>query len=139
RDAFPGLRSLHIGYGLTETCGAVTINGGVELDRAPEAAGRALPIVELRVGDPPLAAGQTGEVQVRSSQSMAGYWPLGSDTPIDVDGWLRTGDIGYLDADQVLHLTDRAKDMIIRGGENVYCAEIENRLTDHPAIAEAAV
>jgi long-chain acyl-CoA synthetase len=138
RITFPALRGLHIGYGLTETCGAVTINTGADLDRAPQAAGRALPIVELCIGAPPHPPGESGEVQIRSSQTMAGYWPLGSESPISTDGWLSTGDIGHLDED-VLHLTDRAKDIIIRGGENVYCAEIENRLADHQAIAEAAV
>jgi long-chain acyl-CoA synthetase len=148
RERFPGLRGLHIGYGLTETCGSVTINSGAELAAAPQAAGRALPIVELTAGEP----GSPAEVRVRGSQLMLGYWPLGGsagsaaadqpidvDQPIDADGWLATGDIGYLDAGGVLHLTDRAKDIVIRGGENVYCAEIENRLADHPGIAEAAV
>lgn len=139
RTVFPGLRGLHIGYGLTETCGAVTINSGAELERAPEAAGRALPIVEVRIDPGERPAGGPGEVQVRGSQLMAGYWPLGSESPITDDGWLSTGDIGYVDAEGLLRLTDRAKDVIIRGGENVYCAEIENRLADHPAITEAAV
>ena len=71
---------------------------------------------------------------------MPGYWNKPEATAETVhDGWLHTGDIGYLDDDGYLFITDRAKDMIIRGGENVYCVEIENRLVEHPAIADAAV
>ena len=72
---------------------------------------------------------------------MPGYWgkPEATAEAITEDGWLRTGDIGYLDEDGYLYITDRAKDMIIRGGENMYCVEIENRLVEHPAIADAAV
>lgn len=132
RGAFAGLRGMHTGYGLTETCGAVAVNGGAELDAYPLAAGRALPIAELRTD-------VSGEVLVRTSQLMTGYWPPGSPSPITSDGWLRTGDIGHLDADGRLFLTDRAKDIIIRGGENVHCSEIENRLVEHPTVAEAAV
>ena len=71
---------------------------------------------------------------------MPGYWNKPEATAESVtDGWLHSGDIGYLDEEGFLYITDRAKDMIIRGGENVYCVEIENRLVEHPAIAEAAV
>src|SRR5438034_2208301 len=71
---------------------------------------------------------------------MAGYWNKPEATADAVrDGWLYTGDIGYVDADGFLYITDRKKDMIIRGGENIYCVEIENRLVEHPAIADAAV
>ena len=71
---------------------------------------------------------------------MPGYWNKPEATAESItDGWLHTGDIGYVDDDGFLYITDRAKDMIIRGGENVYCVEIENRLVEHPAIAEAAV
>ena len=72
---------------------------------------------------------------------MPGYWgkPEATAAAITEDGWLRTGDLGHLDEDGYLFITDRAKDMIIRGGENVYCVEIENRLVEHPAIADAAV
>ena len=72
---------------------------------------------------------------------MAGYWnkPEATAEAIDRDGWLHTGDIGHLDEDGFLYITDRKKDMIIRGGENIYCVEIEKRLVDHPEIADAAV
>ena len=72
---------------------------------------------------------------------MAGYWdkPEATAEAIDADGWLHTGDIGHLDDEGYLFITDRKKDMIIRGGENIYCVEIENRLVDHPDIADAAI
>jgi long-chain acyl-CoA synthetase len=80
-------------------------------------------------------------VWIRGPIVMPGYWnrPDATAETITDDGWLRTGDIGHVDADGFLYITDRAKDMIIRGGENVYCVEIENRLVEHPAVADAAV
>ncbi|HEY5155682.1 MAG TPA: hypothetical protein VIJ47_13160, partial [Acidimicrobiales bacterium] len=77
---------------------------------------------------------------IRGPIIMAGYWGKPEATAETViDGWLHTGDIGRLDDDGFLYITDRAKDMIIRGGENIYCVEIEQRLVDHPDIADAAV
>ena len=71
---------------------------------------------------------------------MPGYWAKPDATAATVtDGWLHTGDVGYLDEDGFLYITDRAKDMVIRGGENIYCVEIENRLVEHPEILDAAV
>ncbi len=85
--------------------------------------------------------GETGEVCIRGPILMAGYWgkPEATAEAIDADGWLHTGDIGHLDEEGFLFITDRKKDMIIRGGENIYCVEIENRLVEHPAIADAAI
>ena len=89
----------------------------------------------------PVAEGETGEVCIRGSILMKGYWnkPEATAEAIDADGWLHTGDIGHLDDEGYLAITDRKKDMIIRGGENIYCVEIENRLVLHPAIADAAI
>ena len=87
-----------------------------------------------------MAAGQTGEIWVRSPCNIREYWHRPEANAADFrDGWLRTGDIGYLDADGYLYLADRAKDMIIRGGENIYPAEIENQLLELPAVMEVAV
>jgi long-chain acyl-CoA synthetase len=88
-----------------------------------------------------LGVGETGEVCVRGPILMKGYWnkPEATAEAIDADGFLHTGDIGHLDEEGYLTITDRKKDMIIRGGENIYCVEIENRLVEHPAIADAAV
>lgn len=106
-------------------------------------AGRAVPNVEVRIVDADmqdLATGAVGEVAVRGPNVMLGYWgkpDLTAETI--VDGWLRTGDAGYLDAQGFLFLVDRVKDMIVSGGENVYSAEVENALSQHPAVLECAV
>jgi long-chain acyl-CoA synthetase len=82
-----------------------------------------------------------GELWTRSPQNFKGYWARPEETArtVTADGWLRTGDAGYLDAEGYLFLTDRVKDMIISGGENVYPAEVENVLAGHPAVADVAV
>ena len=87
----------------------------------------------------PLPQGSTGEIWVRSVTNIAEYWNRPEANASDFrDGWLKTGDIGYLDEDGFLFLADRAKDMIIRGGENIYPIEIENELLEHPAVKEVA-
>jgi len=102
-----------------------------------------VPNVELRIADTedlPLPAGTVGEVQVRGPTVMAGYWNRPEETATALrDGWMHTGDAGYLDADGYLFLVDRLKDMIVSGGENVYCVEVENALYGHPAVLECAV
>jgi long-chain acyl-CoA synthetase len=143
RETFPAVRSTTNAYGLTESSStAVSISGRDALER-PDSVGLPMPNVELRIagaGGEALPAGTTGEVLIRSPLVMPGYWgkPEATAETI-VDGWLHTGDLGHLDEDGYLYITDRAKDMIIRGGENVYCVEIEQRLVLHPAIADAAV
>ena len=138
-------------YGLTETTGAITqLEPEDHVTEGPRAtllrsAGKPFPWVELRIMDP---AGETacppnvvGELWSRSPQNFRGYWARADDTArtITPDGWLKTGDAGYLDDDGYLFLTDRVKDMIISGGENIYPAEIENALAEHPAVADVAV
>ncbi|HEX2850887.1 MAG TPA: class I adenylate-forming enzyme family protein [Acidimicrobiales bacterium] len=144
RETFPSVTSTGNAYGLTESSSAVTVNSGKDNEERPDSVGRAMPIVEIRIvgdGDKELAPGQTGDVQIRGPHVMPGYWrkPEATADTITADGWLRTGDVGHLDADGFLYITDRAKDMIIRGGENVYCVEIENRLVEHPQVLDAAV
>ena len=138
-------------YGLTETTGGVTLLRPE--DHTPDerhlrrltSAGRALPGVSLRIVDPftlqEVPTGEHGEVLVSSGHVMAGYWHRDEETARALlpDGWLRTGDGGSLDEDGYLYLHDRLKDMIISGGENVFPAEVESVLTDHPAVAEVAV
>jgi acyl-CoA synthetase (AMP-forming)/AMP-acid ligase II len=108
-------------------------------------AGKPLVNVEVRIVDTDsgelLPAGQVGEVQTRSPHNTPGYFdrPLDNAALFTNDGWLRTGDAGYLDDDGYLFITDRLKDMVITGGENVYPVEVEAVLADHPAIAEVAV
>ena len=108
-----------------------------------DSVGLPMPTVDLAIADPDgdhLPPGATGEVLIRGPIIMPGYWNKPEATAETVsDGWLHTGDIGHLDEDGYLYITDRAKDMIIRGGENIYCVEIENRLVEHPDIADAAV
>ena len=138
-------------YGLTETTGAITqLPAADHATEGPSArllrsAGKPFPWVELRIVDPatgqPCAPGEVGEVWTRSVQNFKGYWGRDDETArtLGADGWLRTGDAGFLDAEGYLFLTDRVKDMIISGGENVYPAEVENALSDHPAVADVAV
>ena len=108
-------------------------------------AGKAITGVEIEIRDTatgePVAVGERGEVWVRSDQLMGGYWgkPDATAATITADGWLRSGDGGYLDADGYLYITDRIKDMIISGGENIYPAEIERVLAEHPAVQDVAV
>lgn len=138
-------------YGMTETTGAITALSFEDHDPdGPRrgllrSAGKPHHSVSLRVVDPdsghdaPLGA--VGEVWTRSPYNMAGYWRKPEETAatIDDEGWLRTGDAGYFDADGYLYLHDRIKDMIVSGGENIYPAEVENVLLSHPAIVDAAV
>jgi acyl-CoA synthetase (AMP-forming)/AMP-acid ligase II len=108
-------------------------------------AGKAAPGNEIRIVDPEsgvqLSVGEAGEIWVRSNQRMTGYLnrPEATADTITTDDWVRTGDIGRLDADGYLYIEDRLKDMIITGGENVYGPEVESVLIEHPAIADAAI
>jgi long-chain acyl-CoA synthetase len=143
-DTFPNVRSTSNAYGLTETSSVATVISGADAKRKPHSVGPPVPTVEVRIVDllnQPLAQGETGEVCIRGPILMKGYWnnPEATAESIDPEGWLHTGDIGHLDDEGFLTITDRKKDMIIRGGENIYCVEIENRLVDHPAVADAAV
>jgi long-chain acyl-CoA synthetase len=130
-------------YGLTETHGVATVNAGKDLLGRKTAAGRAAPFLECRIVDEdgrPVPSGQLGEVLFYGPTITPGYWNRPDATAETVrDGWLWTGDLGYVDSEGFLYIVDRAKDMILRGGENVYCTEIENLLAEHPEIDEAAV
>ncbi|MBN3854770.1 long-chain-fatty-acid--CoA ligase [Paraburkholderia sp. Ac-20340] len=109
-----------------------------------KSAGRPAPICEIRIVDPasgePLPTGQVGEVAVRGPSVMMGYWNKPEETAKALrNGWMHTGDGGYMDEDGYLFITDRIKDMIISGGENVYSTEVENALLAHPAVEACAV
>ncbi len=131
------------GYGMTETCGMISTSSGFFLSDKPTSAGLVLPIFDVKCIDREgntLPTGATGEICVRSSQVIKGYLNRPDATAQTiVDGWLRTGDIGYVDADNFIFLVDRAKEMVLRGGENVYCSEVETALYRHPAVAECSV
>jgi long-chain acyl-CoA synthetase len=121
----------------------LTWNSGEDYARKPDSVGKPVPVVDLRVvraDGTDAAQGEVGEIWIKGPIIMPGYWGKPEATAETItDGWLHSGDVGYLDEEGFLYITDRAKDMLIRGGENVYCAEIENRLVEHPAIAEAAI
>ncbi len=143
RQVLPIEPSFSNAYGLTETHGVATLNGGKDLLGRKTSVGRPLPFVEMRIVDESGADvpdGQLGEVLFYGPTITPGYWerPEASAEAVR-EGWLHSGDLGYRDADGFYFVVDRAKDMIIRGGENVYCTEIENCLADHPEIDEAAV
>ena len=140
---------IHV-YGLTETTGAVTQaasrpEAGRDARPPLRSAGRPFPWVELAIREPrtgrTLPAGEAGEVWTRSAQNTPGYagQPAATADLLTADGWLRTGDGGYLDSRGYLYLTDRLKDMIVTGGENVYPAEVEAVLGGHRDVAEVAV
>ena len=131
------------GYGMTETSGAIAQAVGADFLAARASAGRVLPLVDLRIEREDGAVcgpNETGEIIVRSAMIMNGYWNRPEDTAktFTADGWLRTGDIGYQDEDGYIFIVDRAKDMVISGGENIYCAEVERVLSEMPQITECA-
>jgi long-chain acyl-CoA synthetase len=142
---FPQMRkTLTTAYGLTETASVATAHGGDDYFAHPGSVGRAAPTVELRIVDDQgldAPAGERGEIWIKGPTVMAhGYWRRPeANAAAFTEGWFHTGDIGYLDPDGFLYLVDRAKDMIIRAGENVYSVEIENVLFDHPDVVDAAV
>ena len=132
------------GYGMTETNGLATSIGGKELAKRPNSCGHALPpIVDIQVvdsADQPVGAGTTGEIWIRGPMNFSGYWNRPDATAETlIDGWVRTGDVGHLDEDGFLYITDRLKDMVIRGGENVGCQEVEAVLLEHADVIECAV
>jgi fatty-acyl-CoA synthase len=133
-------------YGLTENSPVMTQTlPGDDLRRRTETVGRAMPQIEVKIVDPDTGAtlppGQQGEVCCRGYSVMKGYYKMPEATAkaIDSDGWLHSGDLGVLDADGYLAITGRHKDMIIRGGENIYPREIEAFLFDMPGIMDVQV
>ncbi|MFF9852770.1 class I adenylate-forming enzyme family protein [Streptomyces litmocidini] len=127
------------GYGLTETCGGVLANVGAEYRAHPGSVGRPSPVTEVRI-DRPDAEG-VGELWLRGQCLVRGYWgnPDATRAAFTPDGWFRTGDLARVDADGRVAVVDRLTDMVIRGGENVYCVEVEAVLNGHPDVVDAAV
>jgi len=122
---------------------AVVTSAGDEYAARPASVGRPNLTADLRItgaGGQPLPAGQVGELCFRSPQVAKGYWKDQDATKAAfADGWFRIGDLGYIDADGYVYVVDRLKDVVIRGGENVYCAEVEAVLFEHPAVADVTV
>lgn len=142
-ETFPNARYVDA-YGLTEACsGDTMMEAGREIEKIGST-GRALPHVELQIRDDdgaPVAAGTEGEICLRGAKVTRGYWrdPDKTAAAFWPEGWLRTGDVGYLDADGFLFITDRKKDLIISGGENIASSEVERVIYELPEVLEAAV
>lgn len=133
-----------IGYGLTETNALGSVNAGAFYTARPDSAGRAVPpVTEFRIVDAdgsPLPAGARGELCIKSPANILGYWNKPEETAAAfVDGWFHTGDVAYLDEEGFLYIVDRIKEIIIRGGENISCIEVEAAIYAHPGVHEAAV
>ncbi len=131
------------GYGMTETCGIITSIGGDFFIDRPDSCGPAMPCYETKIVDAEgneVANGGNGELLVRGAQVIRGYLNREDATAESIhEGWLRTGDVAREDADGFLYIVDRIKDMVLRGGENIYCAEVESALYEHSSVAECSV
>lgn len=138
RTARPGT-----GYGMTETCGVITSIGGDYFVDKPESAGPALPVFEAKVVDEngnTLPQGESGELWVRGAPVIKGYINRAEATAETItDGWLHTGDVAKLDEDGFIFIVDRVKDMVLRGGENIYCTEVETTLHHIDGVLECSV
>jgi long-chain acyl-CoA synthetase len=139
---FPG-RTPSNGYGLPETSSVTTMNAGLDYQTRPESVGVPVPVCDIRIvgGDgSTLPIGEIGEIWIKGPNVVKGYWNKPEATAAAItDGWLHSGDVGRVDDEGFVYIVDRAKDMIIRGGENVYCVEVESALFEHPAVTDAAV
>jgi long-chain acyl-CoA synthetase len=135
--AFPDAR-VGNGFGLSETSSLTSYLPHEEAAEHADSVGFAMPVVDLAIDEPDPETG-VGELLVRGANVVAGYWQKPQATAEALaDGWLRTGDLARIDADGLLYIVDRKKDMINRGGENVYCIEVENALASAPGVGEAA-
>lgn len=141
-NAIPSARPT-TGYGMTETCGIITSLGGDFFVDRPDSAGPAMPVYEAKCvddGGNEVPLGELGELWVRGAQVIKGYINRPDATAESItDGWLHTGDIARMDEDGFIYIVDRKKDMVLRGGENVYCVEVEAAIYRHPAVAECSV
>ena len=132
------------GYGMTETCGIITSIGADHFVDKPASCGPAMPAFESKVVNPDsgieMPLGEAGELWVRGGHVIRGYLNREDATAESiVDGWLRTGDMAKKDEDDFIFIVDRIKDMVLRGGENIYCAEVESAIFDHEDVAECTV
>jgi long-chain acyl-CoA synthetase len=137
---FPG-GSPSNGYGLTETSSVTTMNAGDDYVRKPDSVGPPVPVCDVKiVDDDGQPATDVGELWIKGPNEVRGYWNKPEATAASfTDGWLHSGDVARIDDEGFVYIVDRAKDMVIRGGENVYCVEVEAVLYEHPAVADAAV
>ncbi|MGZ8362977.1 MAG: class I adenylate-forming enzyme family protein, partial [Caulobacteraceae bacterium] len=142
KEAFPKSEP-STGWGMTETSSTFTHHKGEDYQNRPDSCGPAPPVCDLKVVDAQgrtLPPGEVGELMGKGPNVLFAYWNKPKDTAETfVDGWVRTGDLARLDEEGFCYIVDRAKDMILRGGENIYCAEVEGVLFQHPAIIDAAL
>jgi long-chain acyl-CoA synthetase len=131
------------GYGLTETSSITTFNMGEDYVRKPDSVGLPVPVCEVKAvgeGDQDVPTGAVGELWIKGPNVVKGYWNKPDATAQSfTDGWLHSGDLGRVDEEGFVYVVDRTKDMLIRGGENIYCVEVESVLYDHPDVMDAAV
>ena len=131
------------GYGLTETTSAIISNGGADYFARPTSVGRTAAVAQARVvsdNGVDVAEGDIGEIWIKGPNVVQGYWNKPEATAeAFTDGWFHTGDLGYRDVEGFYYVVDRKKDVVIRGGENVYCAEVEAVLFEHPAVLDVAI
>lgn len=142
KEAFPASIP-GCGWGMTETSAIFTTHYAEDYEAHPESCGCAVPVCAMRIVGPDgeiLPPGAVGELWAKGPNVVRGYWNKPQATAESfVDGWIKTGDLAKLDAEGFCYIVDRKKDMLIRGGENIYCIEVENVLYQHPAVMDAAV
>jgi long-chain acyl-CoA synthetase len=139
------------GYGMTETSAATAMNTGPDYVERPDSVGPAVPVSDVAIvpedfdgGEPdpgrPQGPEVTGELWIKGPQVVRGYWNRPEETAkVFTNGWVHTGDVARIDEEGFIYIVDRAKDMIIRGGENIYSVEVEAALFEHPDVADCAV
>jgi long-chain acyl-CoA synthetase len=132
------------GWGMTETSATCTTHSGEDYEHRPQSCGPAVPVCDIKImsldGERELPHGEVGELWARGPNIVKGYWNKPEATANTfVDGWVKTGDLARIDEEGFCFIIDRAKDMLIRGGENIYCIEVENVLYEHPAVMDAAL
>jgi acyl-CoA synthetase (AMP-forming)/AMP-acid ligase II len=142
-DALIPNRGMSTGYGLTETSSVTSSNSGTDYRERPESVGIPVPVCDVRIvdaGGADVEPGAPGEIWIKGPNVVPGYWRRPEETAATfTDGWLHSGDIGRLDDDGFLYILDRAKDIVIRGGENISSIEVEAALYLDPRVAEVAV
>ena len=142
KETFPA-SAPGLGWGMTETSSTFTGHSAEDYVNRPDSSGPAIPVCEMKVVDEQgraLPPGTVGELWAKGPNVVKGYWNKPEATAQTfVDGWVKTGDLAYIDEEGFLFVVDRKKDMLIRGGENIYCIEVENVLYEHPAVMDAAL
>ena len=143
RETFPKSAAGN-GWGMTETQGTCTVHSAEDYEARPESCGPPVPVCDVKImsldGARELAIGEVGELWATGPNIVKCYWNKpDASAQTFVDGWVRTGDLARLDEEGFCYIIDRAKDMLIRGGENIYCIEVENVLYEHPAVMDAAL